>query len=147
MSDYHISSDRRELDMDAMIRLIHLTRWAAHRPEDIIRKSIENSLTFGVLGPSGQVGMARIVTDYATFAYLCDVVIDPDFRGLGLSKLLMRAILDHPDLKTVRRWALLTLDAHGLYRQFGFENHPDNKRYLQIFDGRDQQHSAQTSNP
>jgi N-acetylglutamate synthase-like GNAT family acetyltransferase len=95
--------------------------WAKGIPLETVQISIANSLCFGVYKEGKQVGFARWVTDRATFAYLCDVYIENDFRGLGLSKKLMSLMLFHPDLQGLRRYSLATLDAHGLYAQFGFK--------------------------
>lgn len=95
--------------------------WAKGIPLETVQISIANSLCFGVYKEGKQVGFARWVTDRATFAYLCDVYIENDFRGLGLSKKLMSLMLFHPDLQSLRRYSLATLDAHSLYAQFGFK--------------------------
>ncbi|MCU1246538.1 MAG: family acetyltransferase, partial [Acidobacteria bacterium] len=118
---YSVTTDRARLDLD----LIHgwLSResyWAAGISRLLVERSIEHSLCFGVLDGDTQIGFARVVTDYATFAYLADVFVLPTHRGLGLSKLLMAAIREHPSLQDVRRWSLVTRDAHRLYQQFGF---------------------------
>ena len=95
--------------------------WAKKIPLEIVEKSISNSLCFGVYKDGKQVGFARWITDRATFAYLCDVYIEEEFRGLGLSKKLMSLMLFHPDLQDLRTYSLATLDAHSLYAQFGFK--------------------------
>lgn len=95
--------------------------WAKLIPLETVQISIANSLCFGVYKDGKQAGFARWVTDRATFAYLCDVYIENDFRGLGLSKKLLSLMLFHPDLQGLRRYSLATLDAHGLYAQFGFK--------------------------
>lgn len=119
--DYEIDTDATRLD----IPLIHSflsqsTYWAKGRPIEIVRRSIEHSLPFGVYSSSAQIGFARVITDYATFAWIADVFILPEHRGKGLSKWLMETILTHPDLQGFRRWVLGTRDAHGLYEKFGF---------------------------
>jgi N-acetylglutamate synthase-like GNAT family acetyltransferase len=110
--------------------------WAIGIPLEIVAKSIENSLCFGVYKDGKQAGFARWVTDSATFAYLCDVYIENEFRGLGLSKKLMSLMLFHPDLQGLRRYSLATLDAHGLYAQFGFKpiSTPENLMEIRIND-------------
>jgi N-acetylglutamate synthase-like GNAT family acetyltransferase len=110
--------------------------WAIGIPLEIVAKSIENSLCFGVYKDGKQAGFARWVTDRATFAYLCDVYIENKFRGLGLSKKLMSLMLFHPDLQGLRRYSLATLDAHGLYAQFGFKpiSTPENLLEIRIND-------------
>lgn len=95
--------------------------WSMGISRDLVEKSFKNSLAFGVFHQKTQlVGIARLVTDKATFSYLGDVFIDPDFRGQGIGKLLMNAISKHPDLQGLRRQMLATHDAHGLYKQFGY---------------------------
>ncbi len=121
---YRISDDATLLDIDVIHDyLSHEGYWSIGRPRSAVVRSIEHSLNFGVYGPGGvQVGFARVVSDMAIFAYICDVFVLPEYRGHGLSKALMAAMIDHPDLRDVRRWFLFTRDAHGLYAQFGF--HP-----------------------
>lgn len=126
--EYRINNNREELDY-ALIHEFLSTRsyWATGRPLEIVRRSIEHSLPFGVYRGSAQVGFARILTDYATFAWVADVFILEAERGRGLSKWLMEVILAHPQLQGFRRWVLATKDAHGLYEQFGFRelNRPE----------------------
>ena len=94
---------------------------------------MRNSLCFGVYHGATQVGFARIVTDKATFAYLCDVFVLPEHRGHGLSKALVAVVvMAHPDLQGLRRWNLVTIDAHGLYEQFGFQTAAQPERYMEI---------------
>ncbi len=119
--EYVISTDRTKLDL----RLIHNylsteSYWAVGRPLELVTRSIENSLPFGIYRGDAQIGFARIVTDYTTFAWIADVFVIKEARGQGLSKWLMEAILAHPDLQGFRRWVLSTKDAQGLYKQFGF---------------------------
>jgi GNAT superfamily N-acetyltransferase len=118
---YVISTDPARLDR----RLIHdfLARdsyWAQEIPYDVVDHAIEHSLCFGLYGPSGQIGLARVVTDYATFAYLADGFVLPEHRGRGLSKWLMETVVAHPALQGFRRFMLNTRDAHGLYALTGF---------------------------
>ena len=119
--DYLITTDRSRLDVE----LIHdflskTTYWAVGRKRDVVQRSIENSLPFGIYTGNNQIGFARVVTDYATFAWVADVFVLPEYRGQGLSKWLMEIILAHPQLQGFRRWVLATKDAHSLYAQFGF---------------------------
>jgi GNAT superfamily N-acetyltransferase len=95
---------------------------------------LENSLCFGLYDQDKQVGIARVVTDYATFAWLCDVFIDEGYRGKGLGKWLVSVILSNPELKGVRRWLLITRDAHGLYRRFGFSEIENAGEWMGRFD-------------
>ena len=116
-----ISTDKEKLD----IRVIHNylsneSYWAKGRTLETVQGSIENSLCFGVYIENKQVGFARVITDYAVFAWLLDVFILPEFQGKGYGKKLMEAIMTHNTLQGLRRWGLGTDDAHGLYKQFGF---------------------------
>jgi N-acetylglutamate synthase-like GNAT family acetyltransferase len=95
--------------------------WAQNVPLETVAKSLRNSLCFHLYAGEKQIGLARVITDKATFAYLCDVYVLPDFRGKGLSKWLMQCVKEHPDLQDIRRFMLATKDAHGLYTQFGFQ--------------------------
>jgi N-acetylglutamate synthase-like GNAT family acetyltransferase len=96
------------------------TAWAKNIPKDIVLRSMQNSLCFGVFIANQQIGFARVITDKATFANLVDVFILPEQRGKGYSKQLMSFIMAHPDLQGLRRFTLATTDAHSLYAQFGF---------------------------
>lgn len=120
--DFFISTDKTLLDPDVIHRFLSEdSYWAKSRTIEQTRRAIENSLCFGVYEGQRQVGFARVVSDFATFAYLGDVFILKEFRGRGLSKWLMETIVSHPDLQGLRRWLLATKDAHGLYSQFQFE--------------------------
>lgn len=119
--DFTINTDKSILSLEYIHQyLSEQSYWAKGIPIDTVKKAIENSLCFGVYKGTQMVGFARVISDYATFAYLADVFIDEAFRGLGLSKWLMEAILAHPELQGLRRFMLATRDAHGLYRQFNF---------------------------
>ena len=119
--EFIISTDRSRLQISAIHKFLsEESYWAKERTREQTEKAIKNSLPFGVYKGENQIGFARVVTDYATFAYLGDVFILDEFRGKGLSKWLMQTILSHPDLQGFRRWILATADAHGLYEQFGF---------------------------
>ncbi|MFC7442508.1 GNAT family N-acetyltransferase [Laceyella putida] len=117
---YRISDCKDLLELDAIHALLQSSYWAADRTRDRIEKSIENSLCFGVYNESEQVGFMRVVTDYATFSWICDVIIHPDHRGIGLGKWLMQILVEH---EAVRHTLMIlgTRDAHGLYEQYGFE--------------------------
>ena len=119
---YEISTDRARLDVALIHRwLSEDSYWAKGVPRDVVERSIENALCFGIYDGNGaQIGFARVITDKATFAYLADVFVLEAHRGKGLSKTLMAEILAHPELQDLRRWLLATWDAHGLYAQFGF---------------------------
>ncbi|WP_457131083.1 GNAT family N-acetyltransferase [Mucilaginibacter sp. UYNi724] len=131
---YQISMDDSLLDFEMIFNYLDWqSYWAKGMPPEKLRKAIENSMCFGVYKDSIQVGFARVVSDKATFAYLCDVFILPANQGVGLSKWLMQNIMAHPDLQGLRRWSLATLDAHGLYKQFGFTEINNPERWMQIF--------------
>jgi GNAT superfamily N-acetyltransferase len=131
---FSISTDQNLLDFDMIYRYLDQeSYWAKGIPADRLRKAIENSFCFGVYHQQQQVGFARVVTDKATFAYICDVFVLDDYRGQGLSKWLMQTIRAHPDLQGLRRWSLATADAHGLYQQFGFTPITKPERWMEIF--------------
>jgi GNAT superfamily N-acetyltransferase len=120
--EYVISTDRDRLDVALIHRFLSTQAyWAIGRPRETVERALRNSLPFGLFQGSNQLAFARVVTDYATFAWLADVFVIPEHRGLGLSKLLLRVILAHPELQGLRRWMLATRDAQELYRQFGFQ--------------------------
>jgi GNAT superfamily N-acetyltransferase len=119
--DYVISTDRSRLNVGMIHEFLSRnTYWASGRALDVVERSIENSLPFGIYKGTNQVGFARVVTDYATFAWIADVFVLPEYRSQGLSKWLMEIILSHPRLQSFRRWVLATKDAHSLYARFGF---------------------------
>jgi len=97
------------------------TYWAAQMPRATFDRAVRGSLCFGALNDGDTVGFCRVISDRATFAYLSDMFVDPTCRGLGISKAMMEAIVAHPDLQDLRRWLLVTADAHGLYARYGFE--------------------------
>lgn len=121
--EFTVSTDPGRLDLDAIHAALSQQYWSAGIPKETVARALRGSLCFGLYAagnPGGQIGLARVITDAATFAYLCDVYVLAEFRGRGLGKLLMRAVLEHPDLQGLRRFSLVTRDAHGLYRDFGF---------------------------
>jgi len=128
--DYLISSDPVKLDLNFIHQwLSNESYWCRGIPFEVVQRMVEHSLCFGVYHNSGkQVGFGRVATDYTTFAWLTDVFIAEPHRGQGLSLVLMEMILNHPELKILRRWLLGTDFAHGLYRKFGFTalDHPEN---------------------
>ena len=118
---YYISTDKAKLDIQFIHKFLSQeSYWAKEMPLDTFKRSIENSMCFGIYNGSEQVGFARIISDKATYAYLGDVFIIASHRGKGLSKMLMEYIMNHPELQGLRRWVLGTADAHGLYSQYGF---------------------------
>ena len=130
---FTISTDPARLDIGAIVDMLSRAYWAIGRPRDRTERAIRNSLVFGVYDGERQIGVARVVTDYSIFAYLCDVFIHEEYRAAGLGKWLIQAIMDHPDLAGMRRWVLVTNDAHGLYRQYGFTSLDDPEEWMQNF--------------
>lgn len=132
--NYLVSTDPARLDLDFIHGYLARSYWAEGVPREIVERSIANSLCFGVYDGSKQIGFARVITDYTTFAYLADVFIIEAHRGKGLSKFLMECIVKHPQLQGLRRWVLGTRDAHGLYAKYGFKPlaHPD--RFMEKHD-------------
>ena len=129
--EYFISTDKSRLDLTVIHDFLTKSYWAAGIPIETMKKSIEHSLAFGVYKDGKQVGFARVITDFATFAYIGDVFILEDYRGQGLSKWLMEVIADYPELQGLRRWVLLTRDAHRLYRKTGFTEPQNPERYME----------------
>jgi N-acetylglutamate synthase-like GNAT family acetyltransferase len=116
-----ISTDRARMDVDAIHRFLsEESYWAKGIPRELVETAIAHSLCIGAFDGDAQVGFARVITDYATFGYLADVFVLPSHRGRGIAKEIMRAVMEHPDLQRLRRWHLVTRDAHALYAQFGF---------------------------
>ena len=106
--------------------------WAKGRPRERTERALANSLVFGLYDGGKQIGLARVVSDYAIFAYLCDVIIHEDYRAHGLGKWLMQTVMSHPDLQGLRRWILATRDAHGLYKQYGWNPLNGPERWMEI---------------
>lgn len=118
---YTISTDHARLDLAAIHDFLSTASyWAQGRAFETVSRAVENSLPFGLYLDDRLIGFARVVTDYATFAWLADVYVLDEFRGEGLGKWLVETVMSHPDLQALRRWILATRDAHGLYRQYGF---------------------------
>lgn len=128
---FTVSTDPARLDRPFICDFLRHSYWAADVPEPVLLASIDNALCFGLYREARQIGFARVITDYARFAYLADVFIVEAWRGQGLSKWMLACILAHPDLQTVRSWLLTTKDAHGLYAQFGFEPLADPGQLMQ----------------
>ena len=132
--DFTISTDKSRLDIDVIHKFLDTSYWAAGRSVETIRRSIENSIPFGLYRDDQQVGFARVITDYATFAWIADVFIRDSFRGQGLGSWLMQVIIAHPELQGFRRWVLATKDAHELYRRFGFTELKLPERWMERHD-------------
>jgi len=128
---YLISTDKSKIDIATVHRFLSQTYWAEGIPIEIVKRGVDNSLCFAIYRGERLIGFARVITDFATFAYLADVFILPEERGKRLSKWLMRVILDHPRLQGLRRFTLATRDAHGLYAQFGFTLFDKPERWMQ----------------
>lgn len=119
--NYTVSCDPAKLDIAMVGEFLASTYWARGIPPATVEKSLNGSLCFALLYGERQIGLARVITDYATIAYLGDVFVLPEYRGRGLSKWMMDCVVNHPGLQGLRRWILATSDAHGLYEQFGFK--------------------------
>lgn len=133
MPEYEIATDPDRLDLEVIHKfLAEESYWSPGIPRAVVERALRNSLCFGVYLGARQVGFARLVTDKATFALLADLFILPAHRGRGLSKQLMRSVVAHPDLQDLRRLLLLTSDAHGLYRQFGFTGLGNPSRFMEV---------------
>jgi GNAT superfamily N-acetyltransferase len=129
-----ISTDKQRIDLGIVHRFLTESYWAKGIPREVVARSIENSLCFGVYGHGKQVGFARVITDYATYAYIGDVFVLESYQGDGLGKWLMECILRHPWLQGLRRWSLATMDAHGLYAKFGFTPLKTPERFMELHD-------------
>lgn len=130
--EFEISTDVTRLDITLIHDFLRRSYWAQGRRRTVVERAIRNSLCFGVYRQEHQVAFARVVTDRAVFAYLMDVFVLPEYRGRGISKALMRTILDHPDLQNLRLFLLATRDAHGLYERFGFRSLEGVDRFMAI---------------
>lgn len=131
---FEISTDPSRVDRAAVHAFLTESYWARGVPREVVDRSIGNSLPFGLYDGARQIGFARVITDRATYAYLADVYVLPEYRGRGLGKWLVQSVMAHPDLQGLRRWSLVTRDAHGLYREFGFKELKDPSRHMEIVD-------------
>jgi GNAT superfamily N-acetyltransferase len=120
--EFTISTDPARLDFDTICGFLARAYWAKGRPHEATERAYSHSLVFGLYNGSRQIGVARVLSDYAIFAYLMDVFVHEDYRARGLGKWLLETIFEYPDLKNVRRWMLATSDAHELYARFGFKS-------------------------
>lgn len=127
-----VSTDKAKIDVEKVIRfLLDDSYWGRNRTVDQIKRSLDHSLCFGVYEGEEMIAFARVISDYAVFAYLADVFVDKQYRGRGHAKLLMNTIMEYPDLQTIYRWMLGTMDAHELYRPFGFQEVKEPKRWME----------------
>jgi GNAT superfamily N-acetyltransferase len=117
---FTITCDPAKQDLQVIAEFLASSYWAQDIPPDIVAKSLQHSLCFALLDGERQIGFARVISDYATIAYLGDLFVLPEYRGQGLGKWLMECVMSHPELQELRRWILATRDAHGLYQKFGF---------------------------
>ena len=129
---YRISAEVSEADLQIIYEFLTNCYWANGIPYSVVEKSVRNSLCFCMHDGEKLVGFARVISDYATFAYLADVFVLESHRGQGLSKWLMECIMNHPELQGLKRWVLATRDAHELYRKYGFTNVKWPERYMEI---------------
>jgi GNAT superfamily N-acetyltransferase len=132
--EFEINTDPGRIDLAMVYEFLTNSYWAGGVPREIVARSIQNSLCFGIYRGMQQVGFARAITDYATFAYVADVFVIQSYRGRGLGKWLMECIRSHPQLQGLRRWSLITRDAQDLYQQFGFVEVANPERWMEIHD-------------
>jgi GNAT superfamily N-acetyltransferase len=131
-NEFVIDTSRRKLDLDVIHHyLSEESYWATGRSRETIERSIQNSLSFGIYHRDRQIGFGRVITDYATFAWIADVFVLEAYRGKGLAKWLMEIMIAHPKLQRFRRWVLATKDAHELYRKFGFAELQKPERWME----------------
>jgi ribosomal protein S18 acetylase RimI-like enzyme len=129
---FTVSTDPARLDVHAIHAFLSTSYWAEGIPRETVERSLRNSLCFGLYEGARQIGFARMITDQATYAYLCDVYVLPEWRGRGLGTWMMECVMAHPDLQGLRRFSLVTRDAHELYRPFGFTEISNPGRYMEI---------------
>lgn len=130
---FSISTDKSKLEPEMICDFLSSAYWSNQRPREAILKSLEHSLCFGLYFSNKQIGLARVITDYATFAYLCDVFVIEEYRGRSLGKWLMETVIAHPELTRLRRFMLATRDAHALYEQYGFQGLSAPERWMERF--------------
>lgn len=130
---YRVTSDPTQLDIEAIHAYLTRSYWAEGITREIVAQSIQASLCFGLFDHARQIGFARVITDHATFAYLCDVYVLEEYRGQGLGTWLVKIVTEYPALTRVRRFLLATRDAHGLYSKFGFAPLQAPARFMEIF--------------
>jgi N-acetylglutamate synthase-like GNAT family acetyltransferase len=129
-----VSTDKERIELDIVHGFLTKSYWAQGIPREVVARSIENSLCFGVYGDGKQVGFARVVSDYATYAYIGDVFVLESYRGHGLGKWLIECVMRHPWLQGLRRWSLVTGDAQDLYTKFGFTPLKAPEKYMEKHD-------------
>lgn len=134
--EYLISTDKKKLDVDVIYNFISKSYWGQDLTIEKVRRAIENSLCFGIYINDTQIGFTRVITDFTGFAFIADVFIVENFQGRGLSKWLMKVILDYPELQELRRWLLATKDAHSLYKKFGFKQLENPLQFMELHDSK-----------
>jgi GNAT superfamily N-acetyltransferase len=130
--EFIVSTDPARIELDVVHGFLTKCYWAYGIPREVVARSIDNSLCFGLYTQGKQIGFARVISDRATYAYIGDVFVLESFRGRGLGKWLMECIMQHPKLQGLRRWSLVTRDAHGLYAQLGFTPLKKPQNYLEL---------------
>lgn len=130
--EYCVSCNPKRLDLVAIHNFLTNSYWSLGIPMEMVKQAVDGSLCFGMYHKETQIGFARVITDRATFAYLCDVYILEDHRGKGLGRWMMEAVTSHPDLQGLRRFVLVTRDAHGLYEKFGFRPLARPEGYMEL---------------
>ncbi len=132
--NFTITTDKSKMDIDAIHDFLSkYSGWSNGIPFDRVKTSIDNSLNFGLFHNDSQIGFARVISDFSTIAYLGDIYVLDNYRGQGLSKKLMKAVMEHPDLQGLRRWILLTSTADWLYEKYGFVKLPKPELYMELF--------------
>ncbi len=127
-----LSEDKERLDIDFIHSFLKKTYWSKNISRDFVERSIENSLSFGLYESEKQIGFARVITDYTIFGYLADVFISPHKQRQGLGKKMVQEIVNYPKLKTLRRWHLLTQDAHEIYKDAGFNHLEKVEKHMEL---------------
>ena len=132
--EFTLSTDPARIDVDAVHAFLTRTYWSPGIPRETVARGIANSLCFALYHQGRTIGLTRVITDRATFAYLCDVYVLEEFRGQGLSRWMLEVIHAHPELQGFRRWMLATRDAHGLYAKFGYAPLANPSRWMDRHD-------------
>lgn len=143
--EFLLSTDRSRLNVEAIYDFLTNCYWAKGIPRETVARSIEHSLCFGIYREKQQVAFARVISDFATYAYIGDVFVIEAFRGNGLGKWMMESILRHPQLQGLRRWSLVTRDAHSLYAPLGFTALKKPQNYMELHNSEVYQHSDHAS--
>ncbi len=134
-SAYKISCNPKDIILDDVMHLLKQAHWACSRDPITVLTSLQNSLCFSVFDNDRQIGIARVITDYATFAYICDVIIDEPYRSQRVGKWLITEVMNHPKLLSIDHWRLKTTHAHSFYHQFGFKALSKAEKHLEIYKG------------